>query len=69
MEETEITKIKKDIEYILKDMGEIKDGVKHLDKNCIPTINKQLAKLDANQKLLLYFMGGIVIALIGLFFK
>jgi prefoldin subunit 5 len=65
----ECTAIKKDIEHITKDISEIKTSIRHMDTNCIPTITKQLAKLDANQKLLLWFMMAIVATLIGLFFR
>ena len=37
--------------------------------NCIPTLTKEVAKMDANQKILMAFMFAVVAALIGLYFK
>lgn len=68
-QDLQITELKTDVGWIKKDMADVKSSVNKIETNCIPTINSALLKLDTNQKILLWFMMAIIIALIGLFFK
>jgi cob(I)alamin adenosyltransferase len=57
-------------------LARLEERVKNIEKmvgymttNCIPTLTKTCAKLDANQKIILFFMFAIIAALIGLYFR
>lgn len=67
-QDIKIIKIKTDVDWIKKEIEEITAAIDVIQKNCLPTINSQLAKIEANQVMLMWFMMAAIGALIGLFF-
>jgi len=65
----QIAKIETKIESIEKIVTGLDTKVETIATNCIPTLTKEVAKMDANQKIILWFMFAIVAALIGLYFR
>ena len=64
-----ITAMETDLGWIKKDVAEIKDSIRKLETNCIPSIGRKLIALEANQKILMAFMFCVVAALISLYFR
>jgi len=65
----QIAKIETKIESIEKIVTGLDTKVETIAINCIPTLTKDVAKIDANQKILRWFMFAIIAALIGLYFR
>ena len=68
-QDIQITTIQTDIQWIKQDVSAIKDSIRVLETNCIPTIERKLSAFESNQKVLMAFMFCIVATLVGLFFK
>jgi hypothetical protein len=65
----EIAEIKTEIKNIKEMVQGLNVKVDLITTNCIPTLTKEVAKMEANQKILMAFMFAVVAALIGLYFR
>jgi len=65
----QIARIEERMKHIEKVLESLDAKITLISVNCIPTLTKEVAKMEANQKILMAFMFAVVAALIGLYFR
>ena len=64
-----IARIEERVKSLESKCQSIENKIDNIKNNCLTEINKQIVKLDTNQKMLMFFMMAIIGALIGLYFR
>jgi predicted PurR-regulated permease PerM len=72
IQDIQLARIEESVKALKNEMEDFKDAFSHLMTNCIPTIQKTLTRVDANQKNLIrlvWSLIGAVGTLIGILIK